>query len=32
VISKSLGSGIIDIKKYTIYQYLIAKNALKNGK
>jgi len=32
IISKSLGNGIIDIKEYTIYQYLIAKNALKNGK
>ena len=32
IVSKSVGSGIIDIKKYTIHQYLIAKNSLKNGK
>jgi len=32
IISKSLGNGIINPKEYTIYQYLIAKNSLKNGK
>jgi hypothetical protein len=32
IVSKSVGSGIIDIKKHTIHQYLIAKNSLKNGK
>ena len=31
-ISKTLGSGIINIKDYTIHQYIIAKNSLRNGK
>ena len=31
IISRHLKTGIINIKDYTIYQYLIAKNSLKNG-
>jgi hypothetical protein len=32
IISQSVGSGIIDIKQYSIHQYLVAKNTLKNGR
>jgi hypothetical protein len=31
VVSRSVGSGIIDIKKYSIHQYLVAKNTINNG-
>ena len=31
IISKNLGGGMIDIKNYTIHQYLTAKNILKDG-
>jgi len=31
IISKSIGSGIIDIKDYTIHQYLTAKKSVTNG-
>jgi len=31
-VSKNAGNGIINIKEYTIHQYLVAKNALINGK
>jgi len=31
IVSKHIGSGIIDIKNYTIHQYLLAKNSIKNG-
>ena len=32
MISQSVGNGIIDIKQYSIHQYLVAKNTLKNGR
>tara|TARA_R110002020_G_scaffold319338_3_gene535236 strand:- start:1138 stop:1602 length:465 start_codon:yes stop_codon:yes gene_type:complete len=32
LVSKSVGNGIIDIKNYSIHQYLIAKKSLSNGK
>lgn len=31
IISKSIGAGIINIKEYTIHQYLTAKNSINNG-
>ena len=31
IVSKSIGVGIINIKDYTIHQYLIAKKSLRNG-
>lgn len=31
IVSKHIGGGIIDIKTYTIHQYLTAKNSISNG-
>lgn len=31
IVSKHLGGGIIDIKQYSIFQYLTAKNSINNG-
>ena len=31
MVSKNLGVGIIDIKEYSIFQYLTAKNSINNG-
>jgi hypothetical protein len=32
IVSKNLGVGIIDIKNYSIFQYLTARNTINNGK